>query len=1648
MRLLICIFSLLLIGVSSSAAQTVETKVTPIDGAANDAFGFSVGVDNGVAIVGAYHDDDKGTDSGSAYIYRYNGVTWIQEQKINASDGANSDVFGWSVSISGDVALVGSILNDDRGLNSGSAYIYRYNGSSWIQEAKINASDGAAGDEFGNVVSIQGNVALIGSPQDDDHGGASGSVYVYRYNGSSWIQEQKITPSDGAAGDYFGAAVSLDDDVALIGARVDDDNGTDSGSAYIYQYDGTSWIQEQKILASDGSAGDWFGMSVSLSNDVALIGSRLDDDNGTDSGSAYIYRYNGTSWIEEQKTLASNGAADDWFGLSVSICGDVALMGAYRHDGNGSNSGLVYHYRYDGASWVEEQILTASDGTGGDEFGYAVSNVDNVVLVGAIGDDDRGTNSGSAYFYELNLNSAPALSGIGDQTVDEGQTLVVNLFAEDLENPPPLLSFSGLPNFAVSVDNGDGTGTLTFTPDFLDAGSYAITVTATDKDDPSLMDSETFTLTVNDQPLSITVDPGAYSGTYALSGTNNLSGINTVQVATGSQSLSLVSGGAHFFIDVAADGTVTSQNSDAATGTGNSLTFNTTPVTVDPTLVYQGTYSLYQITATVSGVQTVDLVTGLVGYYLRITHGVGFYFDVDGSGTVSSQNTAAASGNGSTLMFNTTTVTIVPSNPVMSYNVRGPASGGIGQRDIVLLPGLDNYISDIWPSQNLLFNVDGSGNISSQNTAAATGSGSILTFNKAPMTIDPASYTGSYRIKGYTTTLSGVQSIAVVPGLSNYTVDQLSGGATFQYNVDASGVPTPASVDVFADGGTHTFHLTAGASIFTVNTTGDGADTNPGDGCAEDGSGAVSLRAAIEETNALPGVQTIRFAIGSGAVTIQPGSALPRITDPVVIDGKTQPGFSNTPIVELDGTNAGTNANGLFITAGNTTVRGLVVNRFGQFGIYIETGGGNTVECCFIGTDMDGTSALGNGRGLAVVRSPGNTIGGTVAEARNVISGNTGEGIRVIESGSNGNTILGNFIGTDATGTQALGNGHLGVSIQDAANNTIGGTTEETRNVISANLSGIGISSSGATGNVVQGNYIGTDVTGTIDLGNRNIGVGIGSSGNTVGGTASGAGNLISGNGSTGLSIGYSGATGNVVQGNIIGTDVTGTVALGNGGAGITIAEGAGNTIGGTAEEARNLVSGNDREGVLVQGSDATGNAILGNYIGTNANGDSALPNLRGVYLDRAPGNTVGGTIAGARNLISGNNGEGVLVGGASATGNRIHGNYIGTDVTGTVALGNNHNGVHIQSSNNRVGGGESGAGNLIAGSKFGGIGIYGSDNIIQGNFIGTDASGTLSLGNKTVGIGITGAHNVVGGKNAGEGNIIAHNGAEGVLVGQGTGHAILGNAIYDNAGLGIELNPGGVTPNDVSDADTGANGLQNYPALTRASLNRVVGVLNSKANRVYQVELFVNDVCDPSGYGEGQTLLASISVSTDGSGNGPFDVPVAGLVAVGQFVTATATDSDGNTSEFAACVEVILNEPPVANAGPDQPNVECTSSDGAVVTLDGSGSSDPDGDVLTYTWLKDGQVIAGPTTDATVAVTLVLGNYIFELTVDDGNGETDIDTVSITVKDTTPPVIMLQGDTPLIWECGTPFVDPGAAVSDACDPNATLSLSHDVDVT
>lgn len=486
-------------------------------------------------------------------------------------------------------------------------------------------------------------------------------------------------------------------------------------------------------------------------------------------------------------------------------------------------------------------------------------------------------------------------------------------------------------------------------------------------------------------------------------------------------------------------------------------------------------------------------------------------------------------------------------------------------------------------------------------------------------------------------------------------------------------------------------------ATFVVTTT---ADSGPG-----------SLRQAILNANATAGVDTVSFNIpGASPFTIALQTPLPTVTEQIVIDGTSQVGsVAGSPTIVVDGSATAAGSVGLTLAAPSSFVRGIAISGFPGTGIVVEASG-CTIQGSYVGLPN------GNAESGIIVENVSNvTIGGTVLGARNVISNNGAYGVFLLGAGASNNVVQGNYIGVDANGAAAAGNGFDGVYVNQGSSNAI-------------------------------------------------------------------VGNVISDNGGAGVYVDQQTATANSIRGNFIGTDVSGTGELGN--------------------------------------------------------------TFEGIVIDNAPGNTIGGSVAGSANVIANNGAPGITITSPEATGNVVVGNRIGTGPGGTEPRGNAFEGVYI-----------------------------------------VDAS-----------------DNQIGGTAAGEGNTIAFNGAAGVYVDLGAGNDILGNSIFSNTGLGIDLDPVGVTPNDNGDADAGANGLQNRPVIASVMGATVQGTLNSTASATFRIEFFANAECDESGTGEGQIFVGATSVTTDANGVATIAGTLSAALAAGQVLTATATGAAG-TSEFSSCV-------------------------------------------------------------------------------------------------------------------------------------------------
>jgi len=394
----------------SGNTWTQQAKLTADDGASYDFFGTSVALDGETALVGAYRDDvGANMDEGSVYVFTRIGTTWTQQAKLVASDGAAGDWFGYSVALNGDTALVGACTTGTIS-QQGSAYVFSRSGTTWTQQAKLMPGDGVPRNFFGISVALDGNTALVGAYGDDVGANFSqGSAYVFTRSGNTWTQQAKLVASDGAPIDYFGASVALDGNTALVGAYGDDVGAnSDQGSAYVFTRSGATWTQQAKLVAGDGAEGDFFGTSVALDGDTALVGAYTDNVGANFSqGSAYVFARSGTTWTQQVKLAADDGEAYDYFGWSVALDGDTALVGTSADDvGANSNQSSAYLFTRIGTTWAQESRLTAGDGAANDRFGYSVALDGDTALVGAVYDTAGAISSqGSAYVFTRSGNT-------------------------------------------------------------------------------------------------------------------------------------------------------------------------------------------------------------------------------------------------------------------------------------------------------------------------------------------------------------------------------------------------------------------------------------------------------------------------------------------------------------------------------------------------------------------------------------------------------------------------------------------------------------------------------------------------------------------------------------------------------------------------------------------------------------------------------------------------------------------------------------------------------------------------------------------------------------------------------------------------------------------------------------------------------------------------------------------------------------------------------------------------------------------------------------------------------------------------------------------------------------------------------------------
>ena len=380
-----------------------QAKIQASDAAENDQFGYENGmIDSNTVVIGAHFDQPSGSGSstqpGAAYVFTRSGTTWSQQAKLVASDPEAGDRFGSAAAVSGDTIVIGAKSEDTVASNAGAAYVFIRSGTTWAQQAKLTASDGAASDLFGIRASIAGDTIVIGAPL---HNSRTGAAYVFTRSGTTWSQQAKLTASDAADDDYFGHSVNISGDTVVVGAYREDAGGSNAGAAYVFTRSGTSWSQQAKLTASDPASNDYFGRTaIGISGDTVAVGASLKPYSGlVVKGAAYIFTRSGTSWSQQAKLTASDAENGDQFGNTIAITGDTVVVGAHEEDTGGSKAGAAYIFTRSGTSWTEAKKIQASDAGAGDEFGNFVGISGNTVLVTAYLEDTGGNNAGAAYTF-------------------------------------------------------------------------------------------------------------------------------------------------------------------------------------------------------------------------------------------------------------------------------------------------------------------------------------------------------------------------------------------------------------------------------------------------------------------------------------------------------------------------------------------------------------------------------------------------------------------------------------------------------------------------------------------------------------------------------------------------------------------------------------------------------------------------------------------------------------------------------------------------------------------------------------------------------------------------------------------------------------------------------------------------------------------------------------------------------------------------------------------------------------------------------------------------------------------------------------------------------------------------------------------------
>ena len=1465
--------------VRSGTTWTFQQKLTASDGAAYDAFGRSVAISGDTVIAGAYQAEiGENRLQGAAYVFVRSGTTWTEQQKLTGTSNAQAgDRFGYSVAISGDTALVGA-YGDDTGeeTEQGAAYIFVRSGTAWQEHQRLTASDGEDGDRFGYSVAVSADTAIIGAYWDEVGGGHRyGSAYIFVRSGTSWAEQQKLTASDGGIDAEFGEHVDISGETVIVGAGHQIHSTTEKenqSSAYIFVRSGTVWTEQQRLVTSDGWQGSLSGCAVAISGEVAIVGATFAGAcvNGC-PGVAYLFVRTGTTWIEHEKLTASDGAPYNKFGASVAIEGITAIIGA--PDTADAGAAYVFVPEIIVNTTTDEADPNPADGIcdvtpeiAGTQctLRAAIETANATPELDKISFDIPGAG----------IQSIAATSDLPPVT----ERVFINGTTQPGYTDTPLIEVQGTSagetgRGLLFAPGSDGSQVTALTINrFRTAGIEF-------QSNENRLTQSYIGVGVGPNGVTTYPEPdgGQGSGIIISGGKNQIGGDSddVANIVGGNLQDGIVIRGAeaventfsHNFVGVTRDGTaignggngftvvgsldITIQENTIAGNGGNGIevlggdaaqALGSADVgTSDlPSPNFLGGIKFGKIFG--NSIGAVKSVTGVAAKVANGRNGIRLSnasnFRIGAGELQAIKNIIAGNSGSGVLIEGAGSRGNVIDNSIIGTDEKGTADLGNGGDGVCILNASENTV--------------GGGD----ETGASVGN--IISGNAG----------NGVRIEGATATLNRVRGNRIgLMGLPDQVAklgNQLNGIAIKAGfgNLIGAGQGTNPFKNIIAG------NLGAGVLIEGAEARGNvvdnsiiGTDEN---GAADLGNGGdgVSIVNAPENlvgegTEASLG-NVIAGNAGNGIRiegTTASGNRI-RGTDIGVVRSVGGTPLSK-PLANLRGILIKAAANNQIGDPTRALLKNFIAANLGP-GVLIEgaEARGNVIDNSIIGTDEEGTAGLGNGGdGVSIVDAPDNVIG--VADTSgerigNVISGNGGNGISIQGAIAIANRVVGNFIGVvrrqvDSLDLSPAGNAAHGILVKDAPGNFIGGGQigNALKNIIGGNLgAGVLIEGAEARDNVVDNSIIGTDENGAADLGNGGDGVSIvNAPENLFGdGTEASLGNVIAGNAGNGIRIEGTTATGNRIRGTDIGVvrSVGGTPLskpLPNL-RGIFI-KAAANHIGDpTRALLKNFIAANLGPGVLIEGAEARGNVIDNSIIGTDGEGTAGLGNGGdGVSIVDAPENVIGvGDVSGERigNVISGNTGNGVRIEGATASGNRVRGNRVGLwGIADTVSQGlaNAGHGVLIKNAfGNFIG--EIGAlneplfamANKIAGNLGAGVLIEGEasrDNVIDNSIIGTDENGTLGLGNGGDGVSIVNApENLIGASSGTRvGNVISGNAGNGTRI---EGASATHNGIFGNL-AGIFRTAEGIVSKRVVN---GAHGV-----LIKDAPGNLIGKIGQSAN-------------------------------------------------------------------------------------------------------------------------------------------------------------------------------------------------------------------------